>query len=105
MSGYHGPPRVPLEPLRKAIGPLYRESLRVSSTARINAMALQEQSPVCRIAELAGVSRRTVIRWAANGLDIYTADRVACAIGLHPWHIWTEWYDIECPAEMDQSNP
>ena len=48
-----------------------------------------------RIAELAGVSRRTVARWRNNGvIPNIKADHIAIALGRHPAEIWHEWTQI-----------
>lgn len=47
------------------------------------------------LAEWAGVSRRTAIRWMAVGaVPIYDADKMATAIGVHPATIWPEFHDV-----------
>ncbi len=45
------------------------------------------------LAECFGVERRTVARWATDGLTEYAADRAAIAIGSHPGAVWPDlWY-------------
>lgn len=47
-----------------------------------------------RLADICGVSQRTVHRWRAGGrMNHYTADRVAIRLGLHPCLIWDDWLD------------
>ena len=49
------------------------------------------------IAALCSVDSRTVSRWKAEQrLPTMTADRVACALGLHPSAIWGRaWFEGE----------
>ena len=61
----------------------------------------QPGSATPRIAELAGVSRRTVNRWRHAGIPLELADRLACAIGLHPSNVWPEWYELEARDELE----
>lgn len=44
------------------------------------------------LARVAGVSRRTVCRWKALGMNQWIADRLAIALGYHPAVVWPEWY-------------
>lgn len=51
------------------------------------------------VAEACGVARRTVLRWRRHGLTWDTADKAACALGLHPSAVWRgEWW-AAVPAE------
>lgn len=43
------------------------------------------------LAELLGVTDRTVWRWRQTGLMHSTADEVATRLGLHPLEVWTDW--------------
>ena len=40
------------------------------------------------LAELIGVSPRTIIRWRHSGVPDHQADRAAIRVGLHPANIW-----------------
>jgi lambda repressor-like predicted transcriptional regulator len=42
------------------------------------------------IAERVGVTHATVQKWRQRGMDEKNADRVATALGLHPWQLWPE---------------
>lgn len=47
---------------------------------------------VDQAAEACGVSSRAWCRWMVKGgVDVWTADRVAVHLGLHPCMIWPEW--------------
>ena len=47
----------------------------------------------CRsCAEQLGVTMRTVIRYRKDGLSLDQADRVAFALGLHPFDLWASDY-------------
>lgn len=50
--------------------------------------AQHEHRGHAELAQLIGVSRRTVTRWAAEGVPIVSADRAAMALGLHPTEVW-----------------
>ena len=41
-----------------------------------------------------GVNHSTMLRDWRGGLTDVAADRAACALGLHPVLIWTEWADV-----------
>lgn len=47
------------------------------------------------LAERLGVSRKTVQRLRARGLDWWEADRYACAMGFRPDEVWPAWADEE----------
>lgn len=47
------------------------------------------------LAEAAGVSRRTVFRWQKQGLAPLYADEIAGRLGMGPWEIWPEWFDLD----------
>lgn len=40
------------------------------------------------LAELVGVTRRTVNRWAAEGVPLCSADKAAARLGYHPAEVW-----------------
>ncbi|MCU1451942.1 MAG: hypothetical protein JWN46_88 [Acidimicrobiales bacterium] len=52
---------------------------------------------------LLGVCRRTILRWRARGVDEWTADRLACALNLHPAVVWPDWLD-EQPIRVKKVN-
>lgn len=68
-------PRVPLEPILQL--------LEGSTNAKHQ-----------QVAELAGVWRRSVQRWGAIGIDVYTADRVVVALGSHPMLLWPDLWHL-----------
>lgn len=41
-----------------------------------------------QIAEGAGFTKRSAVRWATAGLTDIVADRVATSLGLHPAEVW-----------------
>lgn len=47
---------------------------------------------------LAPHSRRNVYRWRTTGVDYWTADSLAVALGKMPWDIWPEWDDAPIPV-------
>lgn len=52
-------------------------------------------APVALIADVTGVNRRSVHRWAKEGgIPVDRADDVACAFGKHPSEVWgAAYYD------------
>lgn len=57
--------------------------------------AWTERLSTAEVAEVLGVSRRQVCRWAAHGLTPYEADRLAVKVGAHPAQVWPEWFELE----------
>ncbi len=53
---------------------------------------------MCSYSELArriAVREDTVWKWVSRGrIPELAADRLAVALGLHPFDIWTEWFDV-----------
>lgn len=44
------------------------------------------------LVERSGVTRRTIQRYRTNGLTDAGADRIACALGIHPALLWPDWW-------------
>ncbi len=65
-------PRLPWEPLR----------------AHLEQQLVDVPNPAALIADLAGVSRRTVHRWPHDGIPLEHADRILTAWGTHPTAIY-----------------
>ena len=42
---------------------------------------------------LTGFAARTIHRWEQSGIPDQAADKAACALGLHPYTIWPDWFD------------
>ena len=92
-------PRVPLAPLARAVGKSHREmTYRLRPFGGpgeiVETVYTIEAGPIPAIAALAGVARRTVTRWAHIGIDLWTADRLACSVGMHPAELWADWFEI-----------
>lgn len=45
------------------------------------------------LARTIGIDRAQVQRWKRVGLTPPAADRVAIALGHHPFELWPDWYD------------
>lgn len=45
------------------------------------------------LAEACGVGHGTVRQWARRGMTWDTADKAACALGLHPASVWDDWFE------------
>lgn len=48
-----------------------------------------------RLGELAGVHRKQIARWRADGVPAWAADRLAIALGYHPASLWPEFLAVE----------
>lgn len=54
----------------------------------------QHAAPHATLAELVGVSRRSVWRWSLEGIPLVSAEHACDALGLHPCQVWgDEWID------------
>ena len=54
---------------------------------------VEVMSEVAALADLCGVSARSVGRWKVTGLSDVRADHVAIRLGVHPAAIWRNWFD------------
>lgn len=60
--------------------------------ARLALLAADQPANLTNIAEMLGVDRRSVHRYATGArLDRIAADRLAVRLGLHPLNLWPEW--------------
>lgn len=58
----------------------------------LDMLALETCAPVKRLADRLNVHPRTVLKWNEHGgVDVWTADRVACAMGMNAERIWPGW--------------
>lgn len=79
--------RYPLEPLLALLPPDVGDSPE------------HDRSAVRMLAEAIGVAPRSVQRWQQGGIPEDSADRAACALGLHMALIWDTYReDIEAAA-------
>jgi len=73
-------PRLPLEPLVRTIG---------------------HTGGVALLADMLGVTSRSVNRWNRSGMPIRSAEDAAAAVNLSPWSIWVDEYaDAVAAAEQ-----
>lgn len=81
--------------VRLDAGPAIRQAtlalLEHQGYAEPNQVDLVHRATLTGVAELVGVSARTVHRWKRDGLSARQADRLAVALGFHPLHLWPEW--------------
>ncbi len=57
----------------------------------------------CSLAERVGINHRQVHRWRAEGgLTLFAADRVACALNVHPLLLWPEWGEVVVDLEAEE---
>lgn len=82
-------PTVPFAPLAVAVPPA--PQLRPAGRMDIEMMIGTER----QVADLIGVAPRTCYRWKRNGVPLDDADRIAVALGMHPFAIWGEaWAEM-----------
>lgn len=74
--------RYPLEPLLEHLGPV--------ETRRGHGPPMDGRA--CALAELLGITARSVHRWSRAGLREQWADRAACRLGVHPSLIWPDYW-------------
>jgi phage terminase Nu1 subunit (DNA packaging protein) len=46
------------------------------------------------LARRTGYALRTIQRWSTDGIPLYSADRLAIRLGVHPSTIWTDWFAL-----------
>jgi hypothetical protein len=49
-----------------------------------------------------GVSPDTLRKWRERGMDETNADRIATALGLHPWQLWPEMLAVATAPVMSE---
>ena len=62
-------------------------------TPRLEFEPLAGEAPtsnVGQLAEMIGVTRRTIHRWARDGVPASKADHAAIAVGSHPAYVWAD---------------
>ena len=70
--------------------------------ARLRALAADEHASVVDLARRLGIDRRTVQRvFTRDWLRSDAADRLAVALGHHPFEIWDSWF-ADIPALATQ---
>lgn len=59
---------------------------------------------VSALARAAGCPRSSLTRWQREGgIPLYTADRIAIQLRLHPAELWPEWYAVGDLATADEA--
>ena len=57
---------------------------------------LRMYGSVSALARASGCPRSCLTRWQREGgIPLYTADRLAIRLRLHPVDVWPEWYHID----------
>jgi hypothetical protein len=46
------------------------------------------------LARRTGFALRTIQRWTITGIPLYSADRLAIRLGVHPATIWANWFTV-----------
>ena len=89
--------------------PLYMASRRANEYAR--ALGLRTNGPA-RLPWPADVSpatvavswpRKSVDRWARQGVPLKQADNLAMACGVHPCEWWPQWFLLGDPLELAEA--
>lgn len=93
--GYESQRRWPYRPLQRFLGPC-RQSWHQSSSWKTTSTERPMTNQL--VADILGVSERTVARWAKDGLSDRLADEVAVKLNVHPFVIWPAWFDLESVA-------
>ena len=62
----------------------------------------EQSAPDIGLAERLGVSRQTIHRARRFGLNAYTADQYAVAVGYHPSLLWPSWFEDYEDEERDR---
>lgn len=58
----------------------------------LDLLALDTDSPVQRLADRMRQHSRTILKWKqAGGVDLWTADRIATAMGMNAEQLWPGW--------------
>lgn len=52
------------------------------------------------LADKIGVAHSTIQKWRDRGMEEHNADRVATALGLHPWQLWPEMLAVATAPVM-----
>ena len=55
----------------------------------LNAIRVLNNSELAR---RTGYALRTIQRWNTTGIPLYSADRLAIRLGVHPSNIWSNWF-------------
>ena len=50
-----------------------------------------------------GTDRTVIRRWQQRGVMLWTADRLACGLGVHPTTIWPDWYELTAETDTKES--
>ena len=53
---------------------------------------------LCELSRRSGYPLRTIQRWKASGIPLYSADQLAIQLGVHPATIWPQWTGIAVTA-------
>ena len=69
----------------------------LSVYARQHRLTLTDLADVLDLPDL-DIRRDMQRRWLPWPL----ADRVAVALGHHPWELWPDWFDITCESNSDR---
>jgi len=85
--------RWPLEPLAAFVGVRLDLDGSASTHGAYDEASVEPLQGAPALAEVVGVSLRTVRRWSASGLTSEAADRAATAAGTLPELLWRGWLD------------
>lgn len=65
---------------------------------------LRKYGTVAALARASGCPRSSFTRWQREGgIPLFTADRIAIRLRLHPVEVWPEWYQIDGAGTADEA--
>lgn len=68
--------------------------MRPSSTRLTLEPLVREYGNGSALARALGRDVAQVNKWVQHGVPLYSADRIAIALGRHPFEIWPEWFSL-----------
>lgn len=94
MGGYAPTPRVSVEALT--------DYIRVTYEPDEYDVQTELGFTIGRIADLIGVAPASIHRWRKEGgIPLFSADRAACRLGIHPSLIWPDWIYLCDDSELE----
>lgn len=61
----------------------------------------KDRGRLAKLAMIVDVHPRTLLKWQAEGVDVWTADRIASRLGVNATKLWPAWEDLADAAAGD----
>ena len=91
-------PHLELAPLLTRSGCDHATVSTAVSSGTYHEGVVHQAAPQTVLAELLGVSRRAVSRWAMSGVPLRSAEDACDRLGIHPCEVWgDDWIDAALP--------